>query len=345
MSANLLPRNLLPALLLIVAACRPLTPLPGPAPAAEQIEQGTSEPSPSPALLSPGAHTATAAPDLSAPITPATNTPTSPATEPPPTETVTTAPSPTPCATPGRVEQSQLESPISGSPVSYRIYLPPCYGMDGRVYPVLYLFSGNIHNEGFWDSLGLDEAAEAMIIDDSIPPFLVVFPDNGWLAKNTTSGPRSFEGFVLTELIPHIEANYCAWAARQGRAVGGVSRGGYWSLMMAFRRPDLFRSVAGHSPALIDSHAGPAEDPVVTGAVNELGDLRIYADIGENDPYLRAAMPLHDALSAAGVAHEWYLNSGNHDEAYWIANLNAYLQWYGDGWTADRSAMPDCSLN
>ena len=108
------------------------------------------------------------------------------------------------------------------------------------------------------------DAAEAAIVAGSIPPLLIVMPDNGWLANTTTSGPNSYEGFVLNELIPHVEATYRARSEAAGRAVGGLSRGGYWSLMMAFRRPDLFRSIGAHSPALIDSFAGPAEDPSVT---------------------------------------------------------------------------------
>ncbi len=224
----------------------------------------------------------------------------------------------------------------------YRVYLPPCYGRDGRVYPTLYMFGGNIHDEAIWDTLGLDEAAEAAIAGGDIPPLLIVMPDNGWLANTTTSGPTSYEGFVLDELIPYIEATYCAWPSAAGRAVGGISRGGYWSLMMAFRRPDLFGSVGSHSPALIDSHAGPAEDPAITGATNNLGHLRIWIDIGERDPYLVEARPLHEALAAAGVPHEWHVNAGTHDEAYWRANLDSYLVWYSDGWRGDGAELPDC---
>jgi len=250
--------------------------------------------------------------------------------------------SPTPCATPGRVEAGELASAVASQTMRYRIYLPPCYGEDGRVYPTLYLFGGNIHDETFWDRLGFDEAAEAAIVAGRIPPLLIVMPDNGWLANTTSSGPTSYEGFVLNELIPHIESQTCAWPAREGRAVGGVSRGGYWSLMMAFRRPDLFRSVGAHSPALIDSFAGPDEDPRVTGTANPLGDLRIWVDIGERDPYLTAARPLHDTLTAAGVAHEWRVNPGIHDEAYWTAHLDDYITWYAAGFPADRAALPGC---
>lgn len=224
----------------------------------------------------------------------------------------------------------------------YRVYLPPCYGQDGYAYPVLYMFGGNIHDDGIWDALGLDEAAEAAITNGDIPPLIIVMPDNGWLANTTTSGPASYEGFVLNELIPHIGSQFCAWIEPEGRAVGGLSRGGYWSLMMAFRRADLFRSVGGHSPALIDSFAGPAEDPAQTAATNDLGDLRIWVDIGERDPYLVQARPLHDALTARGIAHEWRVSPGTHEEAYWRENLASYLAWYSDGWRVERAALPGC---
>ena len=286
----------------------------------------------------------------SPPATAISETPPSPAltsTPPVPTASPTPeiTPSPTPCGDPGRMEFGTVDSAIAGEPMRYRIYLPPCYGADGKTYPTLYMFGGNIHDDTIWDALGLDEAASAAIASGDMAPLLIVMPDNGWLANTTTSGSRSYEGFVLDELIPFIERTYCAWPNADGRAVGGLSRGGYWSLMMAFRRADLFRSAGAHSPALIDSFAGPAEDPIITGGTNELGDLRIWVDIGDRDPYLGDARPLHDTLSAAGVPHEWHVIEGTHDEAYWRANLAGYLSWYNGGWPAERSTLPDCALN
>ncbi len=326
-------RSLFPILLLVLAVAG--------------CAQGAGNPTATPAAPPPA--TAAPTPALAAPVSsptpeaiPPTAAPTETAqpaaTDPPPTPTATPTPTipptatPAPCAEPGHMEHGALDSAVAGEPMRYRVYLPPCYGQDGRVYPVLYMFGGNIHDDAIWDVLGLDEAAEAAIARGDIRPLIIVMPDNGWLANTTTSGPRSYEGFVLDELIPHIEATYSAWPEADGRAVGGLSRGGYWSLMMAFRRPGLFRSVGAHSVALIDSHAGPAEDPVITGATNDLGDLRIWIDIGRRDPYLIQARPLHDALTAAGVPHEWRVNEGTHDEAYWRANLDAYLAWYNDGW-------------
>lgn len=247
-----------------------------------------------------------------------------------------------PCEVAGKIVTGALDSVVAGQPMVYRVYLPPCYGQDGHGYPALYMFGGNIHDDSIWDTLGLDEAAEAAITNGDIPPLLIIMPDNGWLANTTTSGPASYEGFVLNELIPHIESQFCAWPAREGRAAGGLSRGGYWSLMMAFRRADLFQSVGGHSPALIDSFAGPAEDPAQTAATNDLGNLRIWIDIGERDPYLVQAQPVHEALAGRGIAHEWRVNPGTHEEAYWRENLGEYLAWYSDGWRVERQTLPRC---
>jgi len=339
--------------LLLLPACGPQAALP------TRAAPAIFPPTPSVIAPTPTAAGAAAAANGPAPADTSATTPppVAPTTEPPPSiaDAATPLPLPpaeaagvgppalpTPCATPGRVEAGELASAVADQAMRYRVYLPPCYGEDGRVYPALYLFGGNIHDETFWDRLGIDETAEAAIAAGRIPPLLIVMPDNGWLANTTTSGPASYEGFVLNELLPHIESQYCAWPARVGRAVGGVSRGGYWSLMMAFRRPDLFRSAGAHSPALIDSFAGAAEDPRVTGAANPLGDLRIWVDIGERDPYLVAARPLHEALTAAGVAHEWRVNPGIHDEAYWTAHLDEYVSWYAAGFPTDRAALPGC---
>lgn len=343
--------RLWPALLLLAVAlgamgCNARAAVPTPAPTAGPIADAstptstpgvssspTSRPVPAAKVTSIAAAVATNPPPSARSVAATATSVAATATSIPATPTIPPSPTVPPCAEPGRIEHGVLDSAVAGEPMRYRIYLPPCYDVDGRLYPTLYMFGGNVHDDAIWDVLGLDEAAEQLIANGDISPLLIVMPDNGWLANTTTSGPNSYEGFILNELIPHIEATYRAQPAREGRAVGGLSRGGYWSLMMAFRRPDLFRSVGAHSPALIDSHAGPAENPAITGTVNDLGDLRIWVDIGERDPYLSKALPLHEALTAAGVAHEWRVEPGTHDEAYWRARLGQYLLWYDGGAT------------
>lgn len=269
-------------------------------------------------------------------------------TAPPPAPTQTATPAPTltatatQCAAAGEVVAGSFASALAGGAHRYQLYLPPCYGDDGRAYPALYLFAGNIHNEGKWVELGMVQAAEAAIAAQEIAPLLIVMADGGWLANDTSGGPGSYERLVLDELIPHVEAATCAWPEPAGRAIGGLSRGGYWALEIAFRFPDQFVSVGGHSVALLDTFAGPDVNPQQTALTSNLGALRLYLDIGADDYLRENTIRLHDDMAAAGVAHEWRLNEGRHDDDYWSRHVADYIRWYAAPWSLERGLYPPC---
>ncbi len=266
-----------------------------------------------------------------------------PTLEPTATATATLPPTATPCASPGRIETGTFPSLTTG-PMAYRVYLPPCYGGDGRTYPTLYLLPGNSHTDAIWDTLGADETAEAGITAETWPPLVIVMPDGGWIANNSSGGPGSYESVILNDLIPYVEQTYCAWADPAGRAIGGLSRGGYWALEIAFRFPEEFASVGGHSAALLDTYAWPAVNPQYTGLSQNLGDLRIYLDIGANDYVINNIRQLHEEMETAvpPIPHTWVLNDGRHEEAYWQAHLPEYLAWYTEPWPVDRALYPPC---
>ena len=50
----------------------------------------------------------------------------------------------------------------------------------------------------------------------------------------------------------YIESHYRVRAGRRTRGITGVSMGGYGSLHLALRHPNLFGAVSAHSPALIE---------------------------------------------------------------------------------------------
>lgn len=279
----------------------------------------------------------------STPTLPPTFTPSpTPSNTPSKVPTQTSTATPEKCESPGTLSTGSYTSQIAGSDMAYRIYLPPCYGKDGHTYPVLYMFHGNVSTDSQWDDLGLDEAAEELILAGEISPLIIVMPGGGTIANNSSGGPYSFEGVILNELIPHIEANYCAWYLPAGRALGGLSRGGYWSLEIAFRNASKVASVGAHSAALVDTHAGPDLNPQFTGLSNDLGNLRIYMDIGAEDWYITNIRRLHEDMEKAGIPHTWVLNDGIHEDPYWADHVSDYLRWYSEGWSNEGSAFPPC---
>jgi len=234
----------------------------------------------------------------------------------------------------GRVEQRTYFSQVTGLEEPYRIYLPPDYDTSGRHYPVLYLFHGWPYDESHWDNLGVDETADAAIQAGALPPFVIVLPgaDPDGIFVNTAGGENSFEAQVIVDLIPHIDATYRTQTVREGRAVGGISRGGVWSLEIGFRHADMFAAVGGHSPALKYNQAPDVYDPFSLLDQPRVAELRIYLDAGDADWALDGTQALHEALNAKGISNQFVVHAGGHSDGLWAASLGEYLAFYAAGW-------------
>lgn len=242
----------------------------------------------------------------------------------------------------GLLFRSRFPSRYGGLWRDYHVYLPPCYGVDGHTYPVIYLFHGSIQTASQWADLGLVWHLDNGIADGRYPPVIVIMPENGAWGNFRSGGPQSIEGITVNSLIPYIDQVYCTWPERAGRSIGGISRGGYWALMIAFLHPELFTAVAGHSSHLRLATDSAEFNPLVTYAQADLSQLDIWLDWGEMD-FLRPGQKELDAsLTAAGVAHQATVNPGGHNEPYWVENLGSYLDWHLAHWLLDRSSYPLC---
>ena len=225
---------------------------------------------------------------------------------------------------------------------SYSAYLPPCYG-DGRVYPVLYLFHGSIQTDSHWLDLGLAQVVDEGIAGGRYPPFIVIMPFNGELGNMTSGGDVSIEAVTVNHLLPFVDRTFCSWAARSGRSLGGISRGGYWALEIAFRHTNLFGAVAGHSSHLRLETDAATYNPLATYAAADLSAMRIWLDWGETDFLRPGQEQLRDALSAAAVPLQATVFPGGHNDGYWRSHLRTYLDWHAAAWPLNRDAYPACT--
>jgi enterochelin esterase-like enzyme len=246
------------------------------------------------------------------------------------------------CTGRGTLFRSEFPSSTTGSRRSFHAYVPDCYGQDGRVYPVLYLIHGSIQTDSHWPDLGVAQHLDAAISNGAFPPFIVIMPISDELGNKSSGGEYSIEGVTVNDLLPYIDYHFCTWAEAGGRSIGGISRGGYWALEIAFRHPELFGAVSGHSSQLDLATDSAVYNPLFTYAAADLSQLRIWLDWGEAD-FLRAGQEeLARLLAGAGIEHETHMNPGGHNEAYWAAHLDEYLAWHAAGWPLDREAYPFC---
>ena len=234
----------------------------------------------------------------------------------------------------GRIEQRSYPSSVTARQEPYRVYLPPGYDQQDRRYPVLYLLHGWPYDESHWDLLGADEAADARIVDGRLNPFIIVMPgaDSGGLYVTTSGGPGSFEEQLVNELMPHVDATYRTVQTREARAIGGISRGGVWSLEIGFRHPDAFAIVGAHSPALSANRAPSVYDPFTLLREPEVNGLRIYLSAGDADWARQATVNLQEALEEEGLNSQLAIHDGAHRDELWRGQVAEYIAFYAAGW-------------
>jgi enterochelin esterase-like enzyme len=264
-----------------------------------------------------------------------------PSNTPMPTPTPTQLPSITPTLPPagcsdthGVIRDDQIVTELLPKPLVYRLYLPPCYSdaKAGR-YPLLILIHGQLFHVDQWTNLGATDKADELITMGSIQPFLIAMP----YEENSLINPyeSKFGQAIAEVLVPYLDSHYATCARRECRAIGGLSRGGAWAIHIGFTYWDEFGFIGAHSvpPFLSD----PNFLPGWLKSIPDGKDPEVYMDIGETDPYRPYAVRFEAQLTQYQVPHEWHLNSGTHQEAYWSQHVEEYLRWYASHW----SNMPE----
>ncbi|MDB5691269.1 MAG: enterochelin esterase [Alphaproteobacteria bacterium] len=146
-----------------------------------------------------------------------------------------------------------------GRPIHMRgwIGLPPAYAPAGRAsWPTLYM------TQGFGSTLASARSAAARAIrrmaKSELPPMIWVVLDESSptgtheFADSVNNGPW---GEALTaELIPWLEKHYRMDARANGRFLNGHSSGGWATLWLQVRYPDLFGGTWSTSPDPSDFH-------------------------------------------------------------------------------------------
>jgi len=253
-----------------------------------------------------------------------TSTPTSRATPGRQTPVATPGVKPVRCQeTIGQVVNETYFSNVSGTKQTYIVYVPPCYDVTTTRYPTIYLIHGAGVDDTHWESLGLFKVMDEGIQAGKLAPAIIVLP---------SGDPGSYEAQIVGELIPTVD-NLFRTDPRPGmRAIGGISRGGVWSLEIGFRHPGLFNIVGGHSPCLNLNGAPPEFDPLKMTDKPTLKTQRIFLDAGDMDDCKIGADEQHLALENSGVAHVYKIWPGGHENALWEAHLGDYLDFYTQTW-------------
>jgi len=153
----------------------------------------------------------------------------------------------------GVIRETTIQSAALGRPLAVAIYRPDEAPPAGG-WPVLYLLHGLNGNYRDWATLGGVQATlDRLIATHRIKPMVVVMPDagNSWYVDSAAvGGSGDFETAILDDVPRAIEESLPVRRERDGRAIAGLSMGGYGALRLAFRRPGEYCAVASLSGAI-----------------------------------------------------------------------------------------------
>ena len=268
--------------------------------------------------------------------------------------------------TESRLEYASFPSPSLGKDLKFAIQFPPSYDRETkRRYAVLYFLHGMFGSEQEFQRRGVAAAVNKLRDEGKVGDFIIVAPagENSFYL-NSKNGVR-YEDAIIKDLIPYIEKTYRAIGSPAGRAIQGISMGGFGALMLAFKHPEMFSSVTTHSAALFEELPKPTgadrrsqfmlrlignifgdppddeffqtNNPMHLGEVNaaaiKKSGIKIYFDCGEQDRYgFQDSNKVMDArLTKAGLTHEFHLFPGNHGWEYMIsvADHSYMFLWQG----------------
>ena len=152
-----------------------------------------------------------------------------------------------------RVEFRNLQSPVLGKQVQYSVFLPPNYDREpNQKFPVVYFLHGLHNNHTSWATQrygDLPVRIEILIDRGQLPHFVMIHPDGqNSLYTDSHDGNGNYESYIHHDLVQEVQQKYRVRIDRMGRAIGGVSMGGYGALKIAMRHPEFYASVAATSP-------------------------------------------------------------------------------------------------
>lgn len=164
---------------------------------------------------------------------------------------------------PPGLETVEFYSPAVGRMMKFDIVFPRDYWQSDKRYPVLYLLHGYMQNYTVWGR-NLAAGFYARNLDDLI----LVLPDGGnsWYvnyAVNEEGQINNWEDHIVEDVIGYVDNNFRTEARREGRAISGLSMGGFGAFALGLRHPELFISIGSTSGAL--SYARTSGSAIAAG--------------------------------------------------------------------------------
>jgi S-formylglutathione hydrolase len=206
------------------------------------------------------------------------------------------------------VQAPSLKGNLLGDPTEQPVYvyLPPGYEGSTRRYPTLYLLHGFTSNSSVWINGQYQGMKLQTLMDDSIKNGkvreMIVVAANGSNAYKGSFYTNSvvtgnWEDFIVRDLLNYVDTNYRTIRRPESRGIAGHSMGGYGSVMLGMKHPEIFSAVYALSPCCLAMEADMGEANSAWPGV-----LQLTSKEQLNAPSRSFAQFYHSAMMALSAA-------------------------------------------
>ena len=244
----------------------------------------------------------------------------------------------------GTVSRMWYNSPSLGMDRRLTIYTPAGYETSGKRYPVFYLLHGAGGDEEAWIALGrTSQILDNLIAQGKAKPMIVVMT-NGNAALEAAPGesslgfaapsmnlPKTMEGSFETafpDVVKFIDKTYRTQANKKGRAIAGLSMGGFHSMHISKQYPDMFDYVGLFSAAIMPNKdvKSPIYDNLEVKLKTQFAKkpALYYIAIGNKDFLFQANNDYRKMLDEKGYKYEYYETGEGHIWKNWRIYLTEF---------------------
>lgn len=237
----------------------------------------------------------------------------------------------------GSVTRRWYSSPGNDMERRITIYTPAGYETGKEKYPVLYLLHGMGGDEEAWMALGrTSQILDNLIAQGKAKPMIVVMT-NGNVAQEASPGESSLGFYKPSFMLPHtmdgkmeetfkdvirfVEDSYRVVSDKSGRAIAGLSMGGFHSLHISRYYPDTFDYIGLFSPAIKprpDVESPVYKDIDTTLETQNKNGVKLYwIAIGKTDFLYKDVTDYRAKLDSLNFKYTYHESEGGHTWSNW----------------------------
>jgi S-formylglutathione hydrolase len=193
-----------------------------------------------------------------------------------------------------KVHGQSLEGNLEGDSPDREVsvYLPPSYANEpSRRYPVVYLLHGFTDKDSDWFGTTQHFVSGPRAADRAFSSgareMILVMPNaytryfGSMYSNSVTTG--DWEDFIAHELVAYIDSHYRTIPNRMSRGLAGHSMGGYGSIRLGMKHPEVFSSIYALSACCL-TPAPNLNDPARAKAE----ELRTDEELSKADFFTKA---------------------------------------------------------